>query len=55
MPAHAKSTLSGVSLTIPITDGRLNMGNRLAASLVEEPGRASIFASTGIMVDQEGW
>ena len=26
MPAHAKSTLSGVSLTIPITDGRLNMG-----------------------------
>jgi hypothetical protein len=54
MSAHAKSTLSGVSLTIPITDGRLNMGNRLAASL-EEPGRASIFASTGIMVEQEGW
>ena len=26
MPAHAKSTLSGVSLTIPITDGRLNIG-----------------------------
>ena len=26
MPAHAKSTLSGVSLTIPITDGRINMG-----------------------------
>ena len=26
MPAHAKSTLSGVSLTIPITDGRLNLG-----------------------------
>ena len=26
MPAHAKSTLSGVSITIPITDGRLNMG-----------------------------
>ena len=26
MPAHAKSTLSGVSLTIPITDGQLNMG-----------------------------
>ena len=23
MPAHAKSTLSGVSITIPITDGRL--------------------------------
>ncbi len=26
MPAHAKSVLSGVSLTIPITNGRLNMG-----------------------------
>jgi secondary thiamine-phosphate synthase enzyme len=26
MPAHAKSTLAGVSLTIPITNGRLNMG-----------------------------
>lgn len=26
MPAHAKSTLAGVSLTIPITDGRLNLG-----------------------------
>ena len=26
MPAHAKSALSGVSLTSPITRGRLNMG-----------------------------
>ena len=26
MPAHAKSTLTGNSLSIPITDGRLNMG-----------------------------
>jgi secondary thiamine-phosphate synthase enzyme len=26
MPAHAKSTLCGVSLTIPITKGKLNMG-----------------------------
>lgn len=26
MPAHGKSSLSGVSLTIPITEGRLNMG-----------------------------
>lgn len=26
MPAHAKSTLVGNSLTIPVTDGRLNMG-----------------------------
>lgn len=27
MPSHAKSVLTGVSLTIPITDGRLNMGS----------------------------
>ena len=26
MPAHAKSTLTGVSLTIPITNGKLNLG-----------------------------
>ena len=26
MPAHAKSILSGVSLTIPITNSRLNLG-----------------------------
>ena len=26
MPAHAKSVVSGVSLTIPITDRHLNMG-----------------------------
>lgn len=26
MPAHAKSILSGISLTIPITNGRLNLG-----------------------------
>ena len=26
MPVHAKSTLSGVSLTIPITNHRLNLG-----------------------------
>lgn len=26
MPAHAKSILTGVSLTIPITKGRLNLG-----------------------------
>ncbi|MBQ8969428.1 MAG: YjbQ family protein [Bacteroidaceae bacterium] len=26
MPAHAKSVLSGVSLTIPITNGRLALG-----------------------------
>ena len=26
MPAHAKSSIVGVSLTIPITNGRLNLG-----------------------------
>ncbi|MBD5213896.1 MAG: YjbQ family protein [Bacteroidales bacterium] len=26
MSAHGKSTLAGVSLTIPVTDGRLNLG-----------------------------
>ena len=26
MPAHAKSSLFGASLSIPITDGRLNLG-----------------------------
>ncbi len=26
MPAHIKSSLLGQSLTIPITDGRLNLG-----------------------------
>lgn len=26
MPAHIKSSLFGVSLTIPITDGKLNLG-----------------------------
>jgi secondary thiamine-phosphate synthase enzyme len=26
MPAHAKCSIFGVSLTIPITDGRLNLG-----------------------------
>ena len=26
MPAHAKAVMTGVSLTIPITNGRLNLG-----------------------------
>lgn len=26
MPSHAKSVMSGVSLTIPVSDGRLNLG-----------------------------
>ena len=39
MPAHAKSTMIGVSLSVPVTRGQLNLG----------PGRAFIFASSAIM------
>ena len=35
MPAHAKSTLSGVSITIPITDGHLNLGTWLGIYFCE--------------------
>ena len=35
MPAHAKSTLSGVSLTIPITNHRLNLGTWQGVYLCE--------------------
>lgn len=35
MPSHAKSVLTGVSLTIPITDGRLNMGTWQGIYLLE--------------------
>ena len=35
MPAHAKSTLTGVSLTIPITGGRLNLGRWQGVYLCE--------------------
>ena len=44
MPAHAKCSLFGVSLTIPITNGRLNMGTLQGIYLCEfrnygDPGR----------------
>ena len=39
MPAHAKSTLSGVSLIVPITNGRL----------ISALGRASTSMSTEMM------
>ena len=39
MPAHAKSTLSGVSVTIPITDGRLNLGTWQGIYLCEYRNR----------------
>lgn len=35
MPAHAKSSLFGVSLSIPITDGRLNLGTLQGIYLCE--------------------
>ncbi len=35
MPAHAKSTIVGVSLTIPITRGRLNLGTWQGVYLCE--------------------
>lgn len=35
MPAHAKSTLAGVSLNIPITGGRLNLGTWQGVYLCE--------------------
>lgn len=35
MPAHAKSTIVGASLNIPITNGKLNMGTWQAIYLCE--------------------
>ena len=43
MPAHAKSTLAGVSLTIPITAGRISVC-----------GRASTCASSAITAAHAG-
>jgi len=40
MPAHAKSSLAGVSVTIPITHGRLNMGIWQGVYLCEFRNRA---------------
>ena len=41
MPAHAKSTLTGVSLTIPISTGRLNLGTWQGVYLCEFRNRGS--------------
>ena len=41
MPAHAKSTLVGVDLTIPIVDGRLGLGTWQGIYLCEFRDRAS--------------
>ena len=48
MPAHAKSTMVGVSLTIPITGGRLNLGTWQGIYLCEfrnYGGRRNIFGT----------
>lgn len=41
MPAHAKSAIVGVSLTIPITNGKLNMGTWQGIYLCEFRNHAS--------------
>ena len=48
MPAHAKSSLLGVSLTIPITNGRLNLGTWQGIYLCEfrEHGTARNLVAT---------
>lgn len=48
MPAHAKCCLTGVSLNIPVTDGKLNMGTWQGIYLCEfrdYGGRRSITAT----------
>ena len=48
MPAHAKTILTGVSLNIPITEGRLNLGTWQGIYLCEfrnEGGRRHIVAT----------
>jgi len=41
MPAHAKSTIVGVSLTMPIANGRLNLGTWQGIYLCEFRNRAA--------------
>jgi len=40
MPAHIKSLLIGASLTVPITEGRLNLGTWQGIYLGEHRDRA---------------
>jgi len=48
MPAHIKSTLAGSSVTIPITNGRLNLGTWQGIYLCEfrNHARARTFVAT---------
>jgi secondary thiamine-phosphate synthase enzyme len=41
MPSHVKSTMTGHSLTIPISDGELNLGTWQGIYLCEFRNRAS--------------
>ena len=51
MPAHAKSTIVGVSLTVPITNSRLNLGTWQGIYLCEfrnhAAGRKIVVTITG--------
>lgn len=40
MPAHIKSSILGVSVSVPITDGRLNLGTWQGIYLCEHRNRA---------------
>jgi len=51
MPAHIKAAMIGTSLSIPITDGRLNMGTWQGIYLCEHRNRAG---SRRIVVTIEG-
>ena len=51
MPAHAKASLLGNSVTIPITDGRLNLGTWQGVYLGEHRDRAN---SRSIVVTVSG-
>jgi secondary thiamine-phosphate synthase enzyme len=41
MPAHIKSSMLGVSVTLPITEGRFNLGTWQGVWLCEHRDRAS--------------
>jgi len=45
MPGHIRSILSGMDVTVPITDGRLNLGTWQGIYLYEH---ASISANTAV-------
>ena len=42
MPAHVKSTLTGVSLSIPVRDGRMDLGTWQTVWLIEHRDRGHV-------------